>query len=98
MVKVKGSRLVKTTSFAPKCERFLAPIAKKTIDLDQIGHQHNNSLLDLIRCQQKALKICATEEKKYSACHASVMGTGSYNGNKNCGAELELFMSCVTQK
>ena len=94
-MKVDGTTLHEA-SIPPKCEKYLKPLQrKKMIDLDSIGSQKNNNLLDFLRCQSKAKKICADEEKVYSKCHASVMGTGSFKGMKNCGEELEKLFDCT---
>lgn len=94
MVVIKGSDL-SCTSVAPKCDKYLKPLKRKTIDLNNIGNRHNNALLDFLRCQSKAHKTCADDEKLYTACHRSVMGTGSHKGKRHCGEELESFFTCV---
>ena len=98
-MKVDGSSIHKSSNIAGKCEKYLKPIKrKKKIDLQSIGNQQNNNLLDLLRCQCKAHKSCKDVEKFYSKCHSSVMGTGSFEGRKNCGEELEKLFACAMGK
>mmetsp|Transcript_7201 Transcript_7201/g.10672 ORF Transcript_7201/g.10672 Transcript_7201/m.10672 type:complete len:102 (-) Transcript_7201:2495-2800(-) len=98
MVKVDSTK-ISSSSIAVKCEKYAKPLLKrkKIIDLDSIGNQQNNNLVDFLNCQCKALKACADVQKSYSNCHSSVMGTGSYVGRKNCGEELEKLLTCVLE-
>mmetsp|Transcript_18237 Transcript_18237/g.27906 ORF Transcript_18237/g.27906 Transcript_18237/m.27906 type:complete len:95 (-) Transcript_18237:40-324(-) len=92
-MKVNGGALVAIK----KCEKYQKPLQrKKKIDLDAVGSQENNNLIDFLRCQCKAQKICADKEKAFSKCHSSVMGSGTYAGRKNCGPELEELFACTT--
>ena len=96
MNKVSGSKLHRHSGIAPKCEKYLKPLTrKKKIDLHDIGNQQNNNLLDLLKCQCKANKICTNDQKSYMKCHASVMGTGSFAGKKHCGEEMEVLFRCA---
>ena len=99
-MKVEGGRLHKSAeAVAPKCQKFLSSIKRKQkIDLDAIGSQANNNLVDLLRCQCRAEKICKDIEKSHSKCHSSVMGTGSYAGRKTCGDELETLFNCAMKE
>mmetsp|Transcript_12081 Transcript_12081/g.18142 ORF Transcript_12081/g.18142 Transcript_12081/m.18142 type:complete len:100 (-) Transcript_12081:383-682(-) len=99
-MKVEGRRVHKSSeAVAPKCEKILSSIKrKKKIDLDAIGSQANNNLVDLLRCQCRAKKMCQDTEKSYSKCHSSVMGTGSYAGRKTCGDELETLFNCAMKE
>jgi hypothetical protein len=96
-MRVQGSVLHDPELIEGKCKKYLKAIKrKKKIDLEAIGSQQNNSLLDLLRCQSRAMTgSCKDHEAKYSKCHSSVMGTGLYNGRKNCGEELEKFFGCI---
>ncbi|MGK3743089.1 MAG: hypothetical protein ACI90V_009945 [Bacillariaceae sp.] len=94
-----------------KCDKYLKLIKrKKKIDLEAIGSKQNNILLDLLRCQSKQQMSttrmknnssndnnnnCNNVEKLYTKCHCSVMGTGNFNGRKNCSEELKCFLDCV---
>ncbi|KAL7531129.1 hypothetical protein ACHAWF_003644 [Thalassiosira exigua] len=94
---------------APACAKYLKPLSKKKrkpIDMDVIGTPAYNLLLDLLKCQAKhpnivgggsegGAKRCAKAEKAYSACHAAVMGVGSYEGRKHCGEEMVRLFQCV---
>jgi hypothetical protein len=97
MVRVRGSTIPEE-SVPSKCEKYLKVVKKKKIDLDQIGNQHNNGLVDLLRCQCKTQKVCEAQQKNYSDCHDSVMGVGSYGGKRNCGEELGILFRCVFDK
>jgi hypothetical protein len=99
-MKVEEGRLHKSSeAVAPKCQQFLSSIKRKQkIDLDAIGSQANNNLVDLLRCQCRAEKICKDIEKSYSKCHSSVMGTGSYAGRKTCSDELETLFNCAMKE
>jgi len=96
MVKIKGAD-INPDDIAPRCAvKFLKPVVKLSkIDLDLIGNRKNNILLDLLRCQVRAEKSCKLLHKRYESCHASVMGTGNFEGKKNCGAELEDLFQCA---
>mmetsp|Transcript_31453 Transcript_31453/g.45885 ORF Transcript_31453/g.45885 Transcript_31453/m.45885 type:complete len:99 (+) Transcript_31453:37-333(+) len=98
MAKVKGSALQDSSTIAPKCSKFVQPLRKRTVNTEQIGNRHYNVLLDFVRCQRKVNKTCSGEDKSYSLCHASVMGTGSYEGRKHCGEEFKEFFDCVMRK
>ena len=37
---------------------------------------------------------CRSVEKAYTSCHLSVMGTGNYNGHKQCGDPLQEWLDC----
>ena len=37
---------------------------------------------------------CRSVEKAYNNCHLSVMGTGNYNGHKQCGDPLQEWLDC----
>lgn len=90
-----GKRLEEAT-IEPKCQAYAKSISrKKSIDLEAIGTPTNNHLVDFLRCQAKARKKCTNVEKAYAKCHSSVMGTGSFQGKKNCGEELEKFLDCA---
>jgi hypothetical protein len=81
-----------------KCQKYLKPLArtKRTIDFKAIGSKSNNDLIDLLRCQGKTKGMpCIDVEKAYAKCHTSVMGTGIYQGKKNCAEELEKLFSCA---
>ena len=95
MTKVKGSK-INTDTIAPRCVKYLKALEKKTINLESIGSQNNNSFLDFIRCQVRAKKgECKSENKTYENCHASVMGVGAFEGKKNCGQELQSIYDCI---
>jgi hypothetical protein len=96
-MKVDGEHIHKSSkTVSPKCEKFLSAITrKKKIDLDAVGSQANNNLLNFLHCQCRTQKICKDAEKSYSKCHSSVMGTGSYASKKNCGEELEKLFACA---
>ena len=71
---------------------------QKTINLDDIGNRNYNSLLELLQCQSKVVgggKKCKDAQKRYAACHGAVMGTGSYDGRRHCGKEIEELYSCT---
>ena len=48
-----------------------------------------------LQCESKARKLCDTALKSYEKCHGAVMGTGQYNGRRDCGSELEALFDCV---
>ena len=68
---------------------------KKGISLQSTGDQKTTLLLNLLKCQAKATKTCKEEEKEYTKCHNSFMGTGVYKSKRNCGDEMEALYSCV---
>jgi len=37
-------------------------------------------------------------EKKYSACHAAIMGVGNFRGRKNCAEEIMNVFRCVNPR
>lgn len=94
-----------------KYHKPLSKKKKKPVDMDGIGTPGYNLLLDFLRCQAKhpnldgdraggsvaraPAKRCVKEEKKYSACHASVMGVGNFEGRRHCGEEMERLFLCV---
>mmetsp|Transcript_1708 Transcript_1708/g.3118 ORF Transcript_1708/g.3118 Transcript_1708/m.3118 type:complete len:123 (-) Transcript_1708:92-460(-) len=92
--------LLAETTIEPKCQTYVKSISRKnkSIDLEAIGTKHNNHLVDFLRCQAKTRKQCSHIEKAYLKCHGSVMGTGSFQGNKHCGEELENFLNCVLKQ
>lgn len=97
-MKVEGSHIhdLKGRSIEVSCEKYLKSIRrKKKLDLQSIGSQQNNNLLDLLFCQCKARKKCREVKKIYSNCHRSIMGTGSFDGRKHCGDELEKLYECA---
>jgi len=57
----------------------------------------NSSMNDDDNAEKKkaSCTTCAKVEKAYSACHAGIMGVGTYNGHKNCGKEMESLLICV---
>ena len=79
-----------------RCEKLLATLSKKKkINLQDIGSRSNNLLLDFLKCHTKLRRHnCKTAEKLYGSCHASVMGTGNYNNQKDCGDELHQWLEC----
>ena len=94
-MKIEGSTIHNST-IELKCEKYLKSIKrKKNIDPQSIGSQHNNNLLDLMFCQSKTRKSCKRVEKMYKDCHKSVMGTGSFEGRKNCGNEFMRLYECT---
>lgn len=98
-MKIDGSAVNNSTEIAAKCEKYLKAITKKRkIDLQSIGSPPNNNFLDLLRCQCKVKKECKAVEKSYMKCHSSVMGTGSFDGRKHCGEELEKLSECALGK
>ena len=92
------SRSMEKIEATAKCQKYLTPILrkKKAIPLDSIGSPRNNQLLDFLYCQTKASKTCKKADKAYRSCHASVMGTGSYDGRKHCADELEALFHCIS--
>jgi hypothetical protein len=96
MVKIKGAD-INPEKVAPRCAaKYLKPVAKlSNIDLERIGDRKNNILLDLLRCQVKVEKSCKPRQRSYELCHASVMGTGNFEGRKDCGKELESLFQCA---
>ena len=42
----------------------------------------------------KERDTCRSVEKAYNNCHLSVMGTGNYNGHKQCGDPLQEWLDC----
>ncbi|KAL9180096.1 hypothetical protein ACHAXT_008066 [Thalassiosira profunda] len=106
MAKFAAADLPSASDIAPACFKFHRPLSKKRKRLDtaDIGTPAYNLLLQLLRCQVKHPNIsgaggdakkCVKAEKAYSACHAAVMGVGSYNGRKHCGEEMESLFACV---
>jgi hypothetical protein len=90
------SKCISEATIEPKCQSFAKSILrKKKIDLESIGTKNNNLLVDFLRCQSKSRKHCTNVEKEYAKCHGSVMGTGSFQGKKNCGEELEKLLNCA---
>ena len=104
---IKGSSIGSSgenENIAPKCKKLLKAVQKKKIKLENIGDPTYNNFLELVRCQMKANKnnmlndgkiSCVTQSKQYEACHASIMGTGSFDGRKHCADELEALFRCV---
>jgi len=97
---VRGKRIhedfIDSTSNS-KCEKLLKALSKKkSIPLTAIGSRSNNLLVDFLKCHTKVLSkdYCKPVEKVYKGCHSSVMGTGNYNGAKDCGNELQEWMEC----
>ena len=45
--------------------------------------------------QEQHHQRCRALEKSYGNCHASVMGTGAFDGKKHCGDELREWLDCV---
>lgn len=107
-MKIEGSLIHNSKVLDEKCKKYLKLIKKKKIvDLEAIGSKPNNDVLDLLRCQNKQMvrKIknnidandCSNIEKMYTKCHSSVMGTGNFEGRKNCGDELQSFLDCTIE-
>mmetsp|Transcript_13709 Transcript_13709/g.15038 ORF Transcript_13709/g.15038 Transcript_13709/m.15038 type:complete len:109 (+) Transcript_13709:50-376(+) len=94
MVDIKGNEYP-FSSVSSKCTLQHKSIKKKKINLSATGSPANNALVSFLRCQVKATKTCADFEKEYTLCHKSFMGTGSYNGKRECGEELEALYTCV---
>lgn len=80
----------------PKCQKYVAAIGrKKRVDLDAIGTPANNNVVEFLKCQTRATKLCVDMNRAYEKCHSSVMGTGNYQGKKHCGEELEKLLDCA---
>ena len=86
----------------PKCQsEYNAVRKKKRINLDTTGDKKTNSLLSYLQCQVQKnglpnVKIlCNDISKEYTKCHQSFMGTGSYQGRKDCGKEMNELWDCV---
>ena len=107
MTVVEGSKILK--DFAdfvesnPKCSKqFTAVSKKKHIDLEDIGSRPNNLMLEFLKCHTKVVQktnqdtACKGLEKSYLSCHASVMGTGNFNGQKHCGEQLKEWLECCS--
>ena len=98
MTKVKQSLSIIPETVSPRCRDMLKKVSsKKSVDLTKTGDSRTNLLLNFLQCQVKATKTCMKEEKSYSNCHKSVMGTGSYDGRRDCGCEMEKLYYCVTE-
>lgn len=98
-MKIKGEKIHSSMEdVAPKCTKYLLSIRpKKKIDMADIGSQSNNAMVDLLRCESRVKKQCIDIDKAYMKCHSSVMGTGSYNGQKTCNDELLNLYKCLTK-
>ena len=83
-----------------KCEKFCKALRGKTVELDLTGERLSNELLKLLKCQCKADgRQCGAELERYSRCHKSVMGSGAFEGKRNCGPEfLALFSRAMEQR
>jgi hypothetical protein len=95
-MKVEGGRLHKSAeAVAPKCQKFLSSIKRKQkIDLDAIGSQANNNLVDLLRCQCRAEKICKDIEKSRNRIQNATAAL-VWELRKTCGDELETLFNCA---
>ena len=90
-----------------KCAKLAAALAKSLeagggkLDLSFTGSKENNALISLLKCDAKALKktlpACGVAVKRYDKCHASVMGTGMFEGRKGCAKEADDLRKCVHQ-
>ena len=93
-----------------KCAKLAAALAKSLeagggkLDLSLTGSKENNALVSLLKCDAKALKKalhhpggCDDAVKRYDKCHASVMGTGMFEGRKGCAKEADDLRKCVHQ-
>jgi hypothetical protein len=68
---------------------------QETFSLTTTGDKKTNQLLNFLHCQVKAVKICDEQSKAYTKCHQSFMGTGSYQGRKHCGLEMQALWECI---
>ena len=90
---VEGDTLRAT---APKCAKIVRALAGKRIALEMTGHRDNNALLNLLKCECKALSACGDVLAAYGSCHSSVMGAGAFEGKPHCGDQLMALHACIT--
>jgi hypothetical protein len=93
--KLPGDELASLAS--DKCAKFAKALKERHVDIESTGHKDTNALVNLLKCETKALQVCSRHLAAYEACHKSVMGTGGYQGKKHCGEELKSLLSCVTE-
>jgi hypothetical protein len=96
-----------SASGEPKCLKLAGALSKtldggkSKLDFSLTGSKENNALIALLKCDARALKDklphCGDAVKRYDKCHASVMGTGMFEGRKGCAAEAEDLLRCVHQ-
>lgn len=80
---------------APKCSKLIQPLRGKAVDLHATGDRQTNALIKVLKCQTKETKKCGSELERYLRCHNSIMGSGVYEGKKNCGPELMALFMCA---
>lgn len=82
-------------SIDPKCEKSLKVLRGKSVDLAKTGHKEINTLVKAVECQVKAGGKGAKELAQYQVCHKSVMGTGAYKGQTNCGDLMAKLLAAL---
>lgn len=100
MAEVSTADLVSLASaglVAGKCQSEQSKNKEKQemFSLTTTGDKKTNQLLSFLQCQVKAVKTCDDKSRAYTKCHQSFMGTGSYQGRKHCGLEMQALWECV---
>ena len=60
------------------------------------GCRANNDLVRLLVCES-GRSLCREAIAAHGACHAGVMGAGSFEGRRDCGDELAALRACVAE-
>jgi hypothetical protein len=78
----------------PKCAKLLK--ACTDFDLQKEGSRELNAAAAFLKCEAKEKKPrCAAALKALDACHAGVLGTGTYQGSSHCSLDFMRLLACV---